>query len=56
MEEGAGAVKIEGTDINFKKIKKIIEQGIPCVEMIGLNIEISTYEGLRCIGGKQRKL
>ncbi len=28
----------------------IIEQGIACVGTIGLNIEISTYEGFRCVG------
>lgn len=52
IKAGADAVKIEGAGPNLKKIEKVIKQGIPCVGTIGLNIEISTYEGFRCIGKK----
>lgn len=50
IKAGADAVKIEGAGPNLKKIEKVIGQGIPCVGTIGLNIEISTYGGFRCIG------
>jgi 3-methyl-2-oxobutanoate hydroxymethyltransferase len=50
VKAGADAVKIEGAGPNLKKIEKIIEQGIPCVGTIGLNTEVSIYEGFRCIG------
>ena len=52
IKAGADAVKIEGAGPNLKKIKKVIEQGIPCVGTIGLNIEIFIQEGFRCIGKK----
>ena len=52
IKAGADAVKIEDAGPNLKKIRKVIEQGIPCVGTIGLNVKISTYEGFRCIGKK----
>ena len=52
IKSGADAVKIESVGSNLEKIKKINEEGIPCVGTIGLNIEISMREGFRCIGKK----
>lgn len=52
IEAGADAVKIEGAGTNLKKIRRLIEQGIPTIGTIGLNMEISIREGFRCIGKK----